>query len=429
MNHRQRATIFTSALMCCTTLWSPSVMAQAANDTAIQNTLEQSFQQATQANASGDLDIAIRTYETMLANNPELDRVRLDMGLALFRVGKLAAAKEQFNIVLEKQIPDTVRRNIEAVMKQIAQAEKEHHFSGSAIVGMNFDTNGNSASSTGKATVLGNDFILSPQDTRKSDAQGFASVTVRHRWQPMASADNPKPSALAWKSDVTGYKTEQDTLDNLNISLFTLHTGPEYTLLDGALTLGLTGGYTDVILAGSTYMHIYALEASSDYYLNKQHMLSLALTNEYRDFFNSNTSSSFEDRKGQGYQAKMGYSYYATPQDIFSLNLQLRTEETRVSYYNNWSWTPEASYTHQTKEGYFAQFSVGYKDTEYFGADPFVSTRIREDWEKNFGMNFGVPLTDKVTWLLGYTYRFTDSTLQNYQSDNQRVSTTLAARF
>ncbi len=397
--------------------------------------LDQLFNAATQASSSGELDKAIENYQTILSQDSSLDRVRLDLGLAFFKSGRLSAARQQFNIVLEKQIPDIVRRNVETIIKQIDVASKEHFFNGSAAIGVNFDTNANSASSTGKVSVLDTDFILSPQDTRKSDSHAFATVSINHRWQPMTTAKDEKniaiakPSPLSWSSSMMAYKSEQDTLDNLNISLFGIKSGPEYKLADGQVTLGLEGGYTDVILAGHSYMHSYLGEASVNWFASQQDIFNATLTQEYRDFMNSPTSSTFEERNGQASQTKLGYTYIATPQDIFALNITVRAEDTRVAYNTNWSWSPNATYTRVSKGGSFAQFTLGYKNTNYAGADSFISTRTREDQEKSFGLTLGTPLNDRITWIVGYNYRFTNSNLQNYQNDNQRVSTTLAAKF
>lgn len=396
-------------------------------------TLDGSFAQASQAASSGEYQQAIKKYEEMLQNDAQLHRVRLDYALALFRVGRFQEAKHNFEIVLEKNIPDTVRRNVESVLAQVEKASKEHYFSGMIATGFNFDTNANSAPKSNHVTVLEQNFELSKKDQAQGDGQGFLMASVNHRWQPIGKTDEKTgklvASKVSWNNSVTAYKSNQQDVSSLNLTMLNLRSGPEVRLADGKVTLGLAGGFSHVQLAGYTFLRTYAGDASAMFAWDERHQVSMVYTEEYRDFVNSDTTSTFEDRQGQAMQGKIGFNYLATPQDILSLALTVRNENTRKDFYDNMSWNPMLAYTHQWENGAFAQATLSFKQARYSGADPFVSERLREDSERGFGLTVGKAITEQVSWTVGYQYRSVDSTIQNYQNDNHHFSTMLAAKF
>jgi hypothetical protein len=408
------------------------VLTQAATQQQV-TTLDDAFANASQASATGEYQQAIKTYEEMLAKDAELHRVRLDYALALFRVGRFQEAKDNFKIVLDKNIPDVVRRNVEQVLAQVEKASKEHYFSGTIATGFNFDTNANSAPKGAHVTVLEQDFELAKKDQAQRDLQGFAMATINHSWQPIGKKDaksgKTEPSKLSWNSSLTAYKSHQQDVSSLNLAMYNVRTGPEVRLASGKVTLGLAGGFTHVQLAGFTFLRTYAGDASAMLAWDERHQISFVYTEEYRDFVNSDTTSTFEDRQGQAMQGKIGFNYLATPQDILSLALTVRNENTRKDFYDNMSVSPMAAYTHQWDGGAFAQVSLSYKQARYSDADPFVSDRLREDSERTAGLTIGKPINESVSWTMGYQYRSVNSTIKNYQNDNHHVSAMLAAKF
>jgi tetratricopeptide (TPR) repeat protein len=399
------------------------------------------FDEASKAAQTGEYQQAIENYEVMLSRDPELHRVRLDYALALFRVGRFQDAKKNFEIVLEKNIPDTVRRNVEQVMAQVEQASKVHYFSGMVATGFNFDSNANSAPESDYVTVLEQNFKLANKDQARHDGQAMAMVSINHRWQPMGTpsatkdaqgnkkGQGAKTSPLAWNSSLTAYKSRQQDLRSLDVAMYNLRSGPEYRLADGKVTLGATGGFSQVTLAGMSFLRSYAGDVSVAYAWDERHQVNAVYTEEFRDFMNSDTTTTFEDRQGQAMQGKIGFNYLLTPKDILSLGLMVRNENARKDFYDNLSWSPSIGYTHQWDDESFVQLSLSYKDAKFSDPDPFVSERLREDKEIVAGVMLGKALTDNVSLMVGYQYRSINSTIQNYQNANHHFSSMLAVKF
>ncbi|TVQ37452.1 MAG: DUF560 domain-containing protein [Geminicoccaceae bacterium] len=84
-----------------------------------QAAIEQRFLAGLEALAAGDSGDAIRSFQAILAEDPTLHRVRLELARAYFVAEDWAAARREFVAVLSADIPDAVRANILRVLRQI----------------------------------------------------------------------------------------------------------------------------------------------------------------------------------------------------------------------------------------------------------------------------------------------------------------------
>ena len=76
---------------------------------------------------------------------------------------------------------------------------------------------------------------------------------------------SPANDCWRWKTSALAYQTEQDTLDGLNIQLYSVKTGPEVTLNDIPLQAHLGFGYQHIKLDQESYPVTQKIEANLDY--------------------------------------------------------------------------------------------------------------------------------------------------------------------
>ncbi|MBE9639958.1 tetratricopeptide repeat protein [Salipiger mangrovisoli] len=82
--------------------------------------MEAGFQQALAALAQRQPETAVRLLRRLLATDPGLLRVRLELARALFEAGDYAQSREQFRIVLSSpDLPPSVRANVMRFMRAI----------------------------------------------------------------------------------------------------------------------------------------------------------------------------------------------------------------------------------------------------------------------------------------------------------------------
>ena len=74
----------------------------------------------------GDLEAAISVFEQMLIYEPDLPRIRLELGVLYFRLNAYPSAKLYLNSVKKYDAPDEVLKKVDAFLGSIVEAEKDY---------------------------------------------------------------------------------------------------------------------------------------------------------------------------------------------------------------------------------------------------------------------------------------------------------------
>ena len=119
-------------------------------DAAFQETLRQPgnldvlFRFATVATQTGDLEGAVSALERMLLIDPNLPRVRLELGVLYFRLGSYELARTFLQSALaSRSIPADVRAKAEQYMAELDNRLTRSRFSGEVFLGMRYQSNAN----------------------------------------------------------------------------------------------------------------------------------------------------------------------------------------------------------------------------------------------------------------------------------------------
>ncbi len=92
--------------------------------------LEISFKFAEQAAARGDYEAAIGALERMLFFNPNLPRVKLELGVLYFKLGSWDLARGYFQDAIKGgDVPEDVRAQVNAYLAEIARRQAPYEFS------------------------------------------------------------------------------------------------------------------------------------------------------------------------------------------------------------------------------------------------------------------------------------------------------------
>jgi tetratricopeptide (TPR) repeat protein len=375
----------------------------------------------------GDYPKAAETFEHMLSLRMGLDRVKLDLALVYVRMGKYDKAVTLFDDVLALNPPDAVRKNIEKVRARALAANKRHHFSGNVSMGLHRDSNANSASSTGQVQFADLVLNLDPSSQSQSDTQFYAAFSLKHQYRmgrPVQGGQH------IWETQASYYRTEQASLNNLNLALYSLRTGPKVQLEGIPATLSAGFNYSYVTLHGHEYLNTRGLDLTYEHRLTKDLQLTGQLLVEDRDFINAPGITVYDDRTGNANQARLSLNY-AFSQDAFgSVGVTVRRENTRQGYFDNEQITLAGTYTHMLPHEFFVTGQGIYRMADFDEVDPFVSSStFRNDREKSVLLTLGKKLPHNLVWTIGYQERHVDSSLLNFAFFNRRVSTGLSWRF
>jgi tetratricopeptide (TPR) repeat protein len=147
--------------------------------------LDITFRYAELAIQIGDFEAAISALERMLLFNPDLPRVRLELGVLYFRLGSYAVARSYLQRATEgENVPDDVRARVAVYLAEIDRRLSPHQFAGSLYGGLRYQTNANAGPERAAVSVLGLPFDLDNRFQMKNDWNVFLSGSLRHTYDP-----------------------------------------------------------------------------------------------------------------------------------------------------------------------------------------------------------------------------------------------------
>lgn len=173
---------------------------------------------------------SIEALETVLSNNPTLQRARLELAVAYFRALDYARATAEAQRVLDDpKTPDNVRLAVLAFMAQIKRDEvalsaKPHNWNFSFDAGLQYDTNVNVGPSS---TTLPGGLVLNPGSKPRSDWAGMTQISAIHTYNsPFVVRIGESPTRFIWQSSASLYHKGYFREDDFNLTAVTLATGP-----------------------------------------------------------------------------------------------------------------------------------------------------------------------------------------------------------
>ena len=187
--------------------------------------LDLMFSFAAVAARLGNYEAAISTLERMLLLNPDLARVKLELGMLYFHIASYAVAQSYFQAVIaDLHVPATVKQNAQLYLAQIDKLTSLNHFAGSITAGFRSQTNANVGPSSNQVVAFGVPAILNNTFVTQPDWNVFGSTYLTD------SYDLLPDKSVTWDTTLQGYYAYQFTLHELNLGFAETTTGPRFML-------------------------------------------------------------------------------------------------------------------------------------------------------------------------------------------------------
>ena len=103
----------------------------------------------------GDLEAAIGIFEQMLIYQPDLPRIKLELGVLYFRLGAFASAKRYLDDVENYNPPKEVTEKVSVFLEQIENETKQFKTQNVISFGIGYSSNANAGLDTDVVTVVG----------------------------------------------------------------------------------------------------------------------------------------------------------------------------------------------------------------------------------------------------------------------------------
>lgn len=186
------------------------------------------FKFATIASQTGDLEGAVSALERMLLINPDLPRVRLELGVLYYRLGSYEVARTYLEGALRSPaLPPEVRARAESFMAEVQNRERPSHFSGEAFLGWRYQSSANLGPSTSSVRLFGQVANLNNSSVGTPDWGVVSSLQLRHTY------DFGRQDRSALETIATFYANRQFQVAAANVSLLDLTVGPRFQIFNG----------------------------------------------------------------------------------------------------------------------------------------------------------------------------------------------------
>lgn len=267
---------------------------------------DEQYRQGLYQRETGQPYSAIETLDSILASNPGLNRVRLELAVAYYRTLNYAKARAHAQQVLDDpKTPEAVRLSVLSFLKQVeleqrTAAAEQNKIEPAVSVGLFADSNVNAGPDT---ALLGNGLVLTDNSLAKSDWGYLAQASLTHSWRsqsPLRVGENT--ARYGWTTQASAYQKTYKRRGEYDLGVLTVATGP--TLMIDKLGRANINMQADHLTLGGEYLGTFSsLSPSVTGRIGRDGELTLDAQWMYRNF-----KRAVDDGRN-GHQQAIGLSY------------------------------------------------------------------------------------------------------------------------
>ncbi len=309
--------------------------------------LDVTFAYADIAARLGDDEEAVSALERMLLFNPNLPRVKLELGALYFRMGSYAIARSYFDKVLAAHPPPAVRRRVEAYIEQITELSSPQHFVGYASVGVQYQTDANLAPGCSQCTSLipGLLIPLPSEFVKAGDANFFATGAARY------SYDLGTQNRDTFEIDGVGFANRYLSFTRLDLDVAELTAGPRFNfpnpllhVSDASLKPYLIAN--DVALGQNQYFHTLGFGGEATALAWGDWQFKGIFEFRKKNFSNAPDRPLSRGLNGSDKLVSLVLNkpISAVPHSDLTLEFDYLDQDTRLPFYSNMTYAVSASY-------------------------------------------------------------------------------------
>ena len=394
------------------------------------------FKFAGLASQTGDLEGAISALERMLLINPDLPRVRLELGVLYYRLKSYEVARTYLEGVQKSaNVPTEVRARADQFLAQIVSQQRSSHFHGEVFLGLRYQSNANLGPATSSVRLFGQVANLNQSAVGGPDWGAVSTLQLRHTY------DFGTQDRATLETQFTSYANRQFQLSTANVALIDLTTGPRVQVMSG-LFEDIT--IKPLLAAGAIWVNDTPYYASYGGGFEVNSMLSDRLRNvstavwrrhDHTDTSYLPTNSLF---KGTEYSASTVFPFQLSP--IVSVFLsasaqRYQTDQAPWQSYQLWGLGGGMSFRFadpllRTGLPWSISLTASEQWWHYDAPDVLVDPNAYRD-QTDFILNItlAVPFDDRTTFTLSGGRFVRSAAIPNYAFDNNNVMFGISWRF
>lgn len=354
---------------------------------------------------------AARLYEEILAKDPKLPRVRLELGRAYTAMGELQKAKDLFRTVLSESPPPAVGENI---LKYLGSLESQKPWNLRLSAGYVYDSNVNAGPTGNTILMFGLPFQLSNDSVMTGDYGYNAGFGIGHQL--------PLLRNVLLQSDIQYNRTEYAKMRTYNSDVFSISSGP--TLRNDSYIVSVPVIFEHAWVHKERYSRAVGIGPQIMVPVTQKLSANASWTGQLKEYF---VNSGMRD--GNIWSASVGARYDLWERGYLQASWRHTDEKTRYDYLDNQSNGVNAGLYSGLPAGFALYLSSGFSLTGYDAKEAAFLTH-REDCQysavANISKEFGVT---GLSAAVGYTYTRNDSNLSLYDYRRSQVTAQLSYAY
>ncbi len=262
-------------------------------------TMDVAFWLGSCAAKAGEAELAIEKFQGMLAVDPELHRVRLELATVYYSLGRHADARRELNTVLEAKPPEPVRENMQKLLASIDAKTRKVYPNLRVSLGIQNDTNVSAGPDKEVVIVPGGGVIGPLEETQKEVKDYVGVITMAGN----VLYDIGERRGLMWNTTGTFYNTHNSEHYKFDFLHWRLTTGPWW--VGRNIIFKLPFGYAENIYEHEHLFDTWDISPSFEYFVTPKVGLKGAFsyirdTYKWRDFPDDRTGEDAIKRVVEG---------------------------------------------------------------------------------------------------------------------------------
>jgi tetratricopeptide (TPR) repeat protein len=380
-------------------------------------TMDILFWLGTSAMKAGESELAIEKFKQMLAIDPNLHRVRLELSTTYFTLGRYEDARRELEIVQAASPPPAVQANIEKLLGAIEESSRKVSWNLRLSQGYMWDDNISSGPDLKEYAVLGGTLTPATQTAELSDEAAVTNMAGNFLY------DMGDRESWMWNSALSFYYKAYNDFSQFNYLALDFNTGPWWANYRDIVKIPF--GYTEQKYGSDRLSHIIHMDPSFERHFNRNFSLK-ALCSFSRENYYGDTRSGLDSNK-QRYELTPNF-YLADRRHIISATTGFENHNADVGRFSYDGLYFAASYftRFRNKTELFFRYRLALRN---YDALPLFYNTLRED--KRHGFTAVVSREFYKNLFASFAYNFTrnDSNLELYEYDKTTKTISIGCRF
>jgi hypothetical protein len=205
-------------------------LCQAADNAVQPPDPEQLFQVGMEQRESGDIETAIKAFQSILDLQPTLHRARLELARAYFQALNYTEAKAQAERVLnDPSVPEGVKVRIRQFLEQLTVQFQRHTWTPYVSLGYQYDSNASAGPNSNVYEIGAAAITLNADALKRGDHGTVLTASLSHRYMsPNTVRVGDRNAAFLWQSQVSVYRLDYNKANAFDLNVASLSTGPAW---------------------------------------------------------------------------------------------------------------------------------------------------------------------------------------------------------